>query len=61
MSFDTSEFFGLPEISDQTIYNPPKKKYVSLWILDTSTVTVTHFYVDTLNVESKTYYIDLIR
>ena len=47
--------------SEQTTYNPLKKKYVSLWSLDTNTVTVTHFNTDTLAVENKTYSTDFIR
>lgn len=47
--------------SEQTFYDPRKKKYVPLWSLDTNTVTVTHFNLDTLAVESKTYSTDFIR
>ena len=47
--------------SEQTAYSPQKKKYVSLWQLDTNTVTVTHFNVDTRIEESKTYHTDFIR
>ena len=47
--------------SEQTVYDPRKKKYVPLWSLDTNTVTVTHFNSDTLSVESKTYSTDFIR
>ncbi len=47
--------------SEQTAYNPLKKKYVPLWSLDTNTVTITHFNVDILAVESKTYSTDFIR
>lgn len=47
--------------SEQTVYNPLKKKYVPLWKLDTNTVTVTHFNSDMLTVESKTYSTDFIR
>ena len=47
--------------SEQTAYNPLKKKYVQLWRLDTNTVTVTHFNADTLTEESKTYSTDYIR
>ncbi|MCR5601943.1 MAG: hypothetical protein K6G33_14550 [Ruminococcus sp.] len=47
--------------SEQTTYNPMKKKYVPLWQLDTNTVTVTHFNPDTLSTESKTYSTDSIR
>lgn len=47
--------------SEQTVYNPLKKKYVPLWRLDTNTVTVTHINPDTLAVESKTYSTDFIR
>ena len=47
--------------SEQTVYNPLKKKYVPLWSLDTNTTTVTYFNTDTLAVESKTYNTDFIR
>ena len=47
--------------SEQTAFDPQKKKYVPLWSLDTNTVTVTHFNIDTLVVESKTYRSDFIR
>ena len=47
--------------SEQTAYDPRKKKYVPLWRLDTNTVTVTHFNPDTLTIESKTYHTDFIR
>ena len=47
--------------SEQTAYNPLKKKYVPLWQLDTNTVTVTHFNADTQIEESKTYHTDFIR
>ena len=47
--------------SEQTNYNPLKKKYVPLWQLDTNTITVTHFNPDTLTAESKTYSTDFIR
>ena len=47
--------------SEQTVYDPLKKKYVPLWRLDTNTVTVTHINPDTLAVESKTYSTDFIR
>lgn len=47
--------------SEQTVYDPRKKKYVPLWRLDTNTVTVTHFNPDTLTIESKTYHTDFIR
>ena len=33
--------------SEQTAYNPLKKKYVPLWKLDTNNVTVTYFNADT--------------
>lgn len=29
--------------SDQTVYDPKKKKFVPLWRLDIHTITVTHF------------------
>ena len=47
--------------SEQTAYNPLKKKYVPLWGLDTNTVTVTHFDADTQTEEIKTYTADFIR
>lgn len=47
--------------SEQTAYNPLKKKYVPLWQLDTNTVTVTHFNADTQIEECKTYHTDFIR
>lgn len=47
--------------SEQTAYDPQKKKYVPLWRLDTNTVTVTHFNTDTQTEESKTYHTDFIR
>ena len=47
--------------SEQTAYNSSKKKYVPLWRLDTNTVTVTHFNVDTQTEDSKTYHTDFIR
>lgn len=47
--------------SEQTAYNPLKKKYVPLWSLDTNTVTVTHFNTDTQTEESKTYTPDFIK
>lgn len=47
--------------SEQTAYDPLKKKYVPLWSLDTNTVTVTQLNGDTLTEESKTYHTDFIR
>lgn len=47
--------------SEQTAYNPLKKKYVPLWKLDTNTVTVTYFNADMQTEESKTYNTDFIR
>lgn len=47
--------------SEQTAYDPRKKKYVPLWDLDTSTVTVTHFNADTQTKDSKTYHTDFIK
>lgn len=47
--------------SEQTVYDPLKKKYIPLWRLDTNTVTVTHINPDTLAVECKTYSTDFIR
>lgn len=47
--------------SEQTTYNPLKKKYVPLWRLDTNIVTVTHLNTDTQTEDSKTYHTDFIR
>ena len=47
--------------SELTAYNPLKKKYVPLWQLDTNSVTVAHFNVDTQTEECKTYHTDFIR
>lgn len=47
--------------SEQTAYDPQKKKYVLLWKLDTNTVTVTHFNANTQTEERKTYNTDFIR
>ena len=47
--------------SEQTVYNPLKKKTVPLLRLDTNTMTVTHFNADTQTDESKTYHTDFIR
>lgn len=47
--------------SEQTVYNPLKKKYIPLWRLDTNTVTVIHFNSATLTEEGKTYHTDFIR
>lgn len=47
--------------SEQTTYNPQKKKNVPIWRLDTNTMTVTHFNPGTLTEESKTYNTDFIR
>ena len=47
--------------SEQTTYNPLKKKYVPLWSLDTNTMTVIRFNADTQTEESKTYHTDFIR
>ena len=47
--------------SEQTAYNPLKKKSVPLWRLDTNAVTVTYFNADTQSEESKTYNTDFIR
>lgn len=47
--------------SEQTVYDPLKKKHVSLWKLDTNTMTVTHFNSNTQTKESKTYHTDFIR
>ena len=46
-------------LADTRAYSPLKKKYVTLWKLDT--VTVTLFGSDTQSEESKTYYTDFIR
>ncbi len=48
-------------ISEQTAYNPLKKKYVPLWKLDTNNVTVTYFNADTQTEKIKTYHPDFIR
>lgn len=47
--------------SEQTAYSPQKKKNVPVWRLDSNTVTVTHFNIDTLTEESKTYHTDFIK
>lgn len=47
--------------SEQTAYSPQKKKNVPIWRLDTNTVIVTHFNLDTLTEESKSYHTDYIR
>ncbi len=47
--------------SEKTAYSSLKKKYVSLWRLDTNTVIVTHFNADTQTEENKTYHTDFIR
>lgn len=47
--------------SEQTAYSPLKKKYVPLWRLGTSTMTVTYFNPDTQTEDSETYNIDFIR
>lgn len=47
--------------SIQTACYPQKKKNVSIWRLDTNTLTVTHFNADTLTEEHKTYNTDYIR
>lgn len=47
--------------SEQTIYNPQKKKNMPIWRLDTNTLTVTHLNPDTLTEDSKTYHTDYIR
>ena len=47
--------------SEQTAYDPLKKKCVPQWSLDTNAVTVTHFNNDMLTVVSKTYSTDFIR
>ena len=47
--------------SEQTAYNPLKKKYVPLWKLDTNNVTVTYFNADTQTEIIKTYHPDFIR
>ncbi|NLT08812.1 MAG: hypothetical protein GXY08_04840 [Ruminococcus sp.] len=46
--------------SEQTAYDPQKKKYVPLWRLDTDTITVTHFNPDTQTEEVRTYSTDYI-
>ena len=47
--------------SEQTAYNPLKKKYVPLWKLATNNVTVTYFNADTQTEKIKTYHTDFIR
>jgi hypothetical protein len=47
--------------SEQTAYNPLKKKNVPLWRLDTNTLTVTHFNPETHTEEHKTYYSDYVK
>lgn len=47
--------------SEQTVYNPLKKKNMPIWKLDTDTVTVSHFNPGSLTEENKTYHTDLIR
>ena len=47
--------------SEQTAYSSLKKKYVSLWQLDTNNVTVTYFNADTQTEKIKTYHTDFIR
>lgn len=47
--------------SEQMAYNPPKKKYVPLWRLYTTTATVTYFDVVTYTTESKTYHTAYVR
>lgn len=47
--------------SEQTAYDPRKKKNVPLWRLDTNTVTVTHFNPNTPTEEHKAYHTDYIR
>ena len=47
--------------SEQTVYNPLKKKYVPLWRLDINTMVFTHFNPETLTEEHKTYSTDYIK
>ena len=47
--------------SEQTVYNPLKKKNIPIWKLDTDTVTVAHFNPGSLTEENKTYHTDFIR
>lgn len=47
--------------SKHTAYNPKKKKYIPLWILDTNVLTVTFFNPDNCTEERKTYYSDCIK
>jgi hypothetical protein len=47
--------------SEQTAYNPHKKKNVPIWRLDTNTLTVTYLNPETLMEEHKTYYSDYVR
>ena len=44
-----------------TAYNLREKRYVPLWRLDTTTMTVTRFNADAQTEESKTYCTDFIR
>ena len=47
--------------SEQVAYSPLKKKNVPIWIIDTNSMTVTHFNTDTQTEENKTYTTDFIR
>lgn len=47
--------------SEQNAYSFLKKKSVLLWRLDTNTVTITRFNIDTQTEDSKTYTADFIR
>ena len=47
--------------SEQNAYSFLKKKSVPLWRLDTNTVTITCFNIDTQTEDSKTYTADFIR
>ena len=47
--------------SEQTAYDPLKKKSVPQWRLDTNTMTVPHFNTDTQTDESNNYHTDFIR
>lgn len=47
--------------SEQTAYDPRKKKDLPIWRLDTTTATVTYFDTVTYTTESKTYHTDYVR
>lgn len=47
--------------SKHTAYNPKKNKSVTIWKLDTSTLTVTYFNLDNCTEERRTYHSDCIK